>query len=62
MDILFCIFKCILGYGVLAESECNTYCEADGTKMCGGAHRNSVYRLTVPSVAYNYHSEYSQAS
>ena len=43
---------------MVAENECNTHCQADQTKICGGGHRNSVYRLTEPSVAYNYHSEY----
>ncbi len=39
-----------LGYSQVSDSECNTPCTADSTEACGGAWRNSVYRV-IPSSA-----------
>jgi uncharacterized protein (DUF2345 family) len=33
-----------LGYTQVADSECNTPCNANPSEMCGGAWRNSIYR------------------
>ena len=33
-----------LGYGRMADGECNTPCSAAPSQACGGAYRNSIYR------------------
>ncbi|XP_014680061.1 PREDICTED: WSC domain-containing protein 2-like [Priapulus caudatus] len=40
--------RCGMAYGKhgqVAETDCNDACEGDGSDMCGGKQRNSVYRI-----------------
>jgi len=37
-----------LGYSLVPEAECNTACSANPSETCGGAYRNSIWKVSVP--------------
>lgn len=37
-----------LGYSPAPDAECNTACTANPSEACGGAYRNSIWKVSVP--------------
>ena len=40
-------------YGKKPDPECNTTCNADKSRKCGGSWRNSVFKMVVTEKSYN---------